>query len=165
MTARSERRLVAPSLDVLVQSPLWQNQPDAERIVREAIAKTAAACPDTEGEISVVLTDDDGIRALNKQWRRIDKPTNVLSFPASKAAAPMLGDIVVAYQTLARECEDERKDFLHHLAHLCVHGFLHLIGYDHQSEAEAESMERLESAILTRLGVPDPYLDRDLRDA
>lgn len=160
MTPRPKRRSGAPSIDVLVQSTRWKKQPAAGKNVRAAIEAAAAALPKTSGEVSVVLTDDAGIRALNKQWRNIDKPTNVLSFPAAKdAASPMLGDIVVAYETLARECKAEGKDFHHHLAHLAVHGFLHLMGYDHETESEAESMERLESAILARLGVPDPYLE------
>jgi probable rRNA maturation factor len=79
---------------------------------------------------------------------------------------PLFGDIVIAYETLKRECDDEDRIFLHHLAHLTVHGFLHLIGYDHQVEAQAEEMEGFESKIMTRLQMPDPYLARDLnRDA
>ncbi len=78
--------------------------------------------------------------------------------------ARLFGDIVIAYETLQRECDEEDRVFLHHLAHLSVHGFLHLIGYDHETDAEADSMERLEAAVLRRLGLPDPYLGRDLRD-
>jgi probable rRNA maturation factor len=156
------------AIDVLVQSPLWDAQPSAERTLRQAIETAAAQIGAAPGEVSVVLTDDAAIRALNRQWRNIDKATNVLSFPAGKSAADsspaMLGDIVLAYETVARECGGEGRVFLHHLAHLGVHGFLHLIGYDHQTDAEADSMERLESAILAKLGMPDPYLGRDLRD-
>lgn len=132
--------------------------------MRKAI-EAAAMLSAAQGEVSVVLTDDTAIRALNRDWRNIDKATNVLSFPAGKpgssAAATqssimMLGDIVVAYETLARECAEEDKSFLHHLAHLTVHGFLHLMGYDHETDLDAEAMERLESAILARLDVPDP---------
>lgn len=172
MMSRPDPRSGATSIDILQQSPLWKKQPAAEKIIREAIGAAVATLPAATGEVSVVLTDDDAIRVLNKQWRGIDKATNVLSFPAvsgtagsSAQSAVMLGDIVLAYETLKRECEDEHKDFLHHLAHLCVHGFLHLMGYDHETEAEAELMERLESAILARLDVPDPYLERDLRDS
>jgi metalloprotein, YbeY/UPF0054 family len=138
--------------------------------VRDAIAATAATLSTAGNEVSILLTDDKAIRLLNREWRGIDKPTNVLSFPAAttKASArmPLFGDIVIAYETLKRECDDEDRIFLHHLAHLTVHGFLHLIGYDHQVEAQAEEMEGLESKIMTRLQMPDPYLARDLnRDA
>jgi probable rRNA maturation factor len=120
--------------------------------------------------VSILLTDDKAIRLLNREWRGIDKPTNVLSFPAATTKAsvrmPLFGDIVIAYETLKRECDDEGRIFLHHLAHLTVHGFLHLIGYDHQVEAQAEEMEGLESKIMMRMQMPDPHLARDLnRDA
>ena len=113
-----------------------------------------------------MLTDDLAIRALNRDWRGKDKPTNVLSFPAQepradRGAPRMLGDIVIAYETAAREAEVEGKPFMHHLAHLAVHGFLHLVGYDHEASEAADAMERLEVAILARLGVPDPYPLRD----
>jgi probable rRNA maturation factor len=108
-----------------------------------------------------LLTNDAAIRKLNKQWRKIDKPTNVLSFPAGGATRDaLLGDIVIAYETLKRESRDEDKKFVHHLSHLAVHGFLHLMGYDHQNDSEAESMEELERVIMTRLRMPDPYLAR-----
>jgi probable rRNA maturation factor len=153
--------VAAPSIDIAVQSPLWNAQAAAEPTVRAAIAAAAAMLAVAKGEVSVMLTDDAAIRLLNRQWRKIDKPTNVLSFPAAKAGGEvgLLGDIVIAYETLARECEDEGRLFLHHLAHLAVHGFLHLLGYDHQNDAQAEAMEALESKIMTRLAMPDPYLD------
>ena len=106
------------------------------------------------------------IRTLNAEWRDIDKPTNVLSFPAATSrlagADRMLGDIVIAYETLARECDDEDRIFHHHLAHLTVHGFLHLFGYDHETDREAEEMERLERKIMSAMNMPDPYFARDL---
>ncbi|HZQ13979.1 MAG TPA: rRNA maturation RNase YbeY [Pseudolabrys sp.] len=160
MSALTDRRAAAPEIDIQVASPLWAAEPRAEATVRAAIAAAAKARAVT-GEVSVLLTDDASIRALNRDWRRIDKPTNVLSFPAAREAGPaFLGDIVVAYETLARECADEGREFLHHLAHLSVHGFLHLVGYDHQSDAEAEEMERLESRVMRSLDMPDPYLAR-----
>ena len=161
----SKPRGSAAAIDIQVASPLWQAQPRAEPIVRAAIA-AAAALSTADGEVSILLTDDKAIRALNRDWRGIDKPTNVLSFPAPGAAAgasaKTLGDIVMAYETLARECDEEDRIFLHHLAHLTVHGFLHLIGYDHQTDGQADEMEGLESKIMTRLNMPDPYLARDL---
>jgi probable rRNA maturation factor len=163
MTAHPKRRVATPAIDIQAASKLWQAQPLAEQTVREAIA-TAAKFAKADGEVSVVLTDDEAIRALNRDWRKIDKPTNVLSFPAPKGAA-MLGDIVIAYETLARESADEGRVFLHHLAHLTAHGFLHLMGYDHQNDADADEMEGLETKIMASLKIPDPYLAHDLRDA
>lgn len=150
----------ATMIDVTVEAP-WE--PAAETAVREAIATAAAALPAASGEVSVVLTDDARIRKLNRDWRKVDKPTNVLSFPAlarpgpGGAPAGLIGDIVIAYETTAREAAAEGKTFAHHLAHLAVHGFLHLLGYDHETDSEAEEMERLETRILARLDVPDPY--------
>jgi probable rRNA maturation factor len=152
----------APAIDILVQSPLWSAQPLAEQTVREAIVAASAMISTKNGELSIVLTDDSSIRALNRQWRGIDKPTNVLSFPGLGIddGPRMFGDIVIAYEALKRECEQDQREFLHHLAHLAVHGFLHLIGYDHETDAEADKMEGLESRIMTRLNLPDPYRAR-----
>ena len=160
MTPLPSRRGAAPEIDIQIASPLWTAEPRAEETARAAIAAAAAACAAT-GSVSVLLSDDAAIRALNRDWRHIDKATNVLSFPAAReAGGGFLGDIVVAYETLARESADEDREFLHHLAHLAVHGFLHLVGYDHQSDAEAGEMEALESRIMRSLNMPDPYLVR-----
>lgn len=164
--------MAAPEIEVLRQSPLWSSEPEAEAIVVRAIRVAAEAVPDSSGEVAVVLTDDAAIRALNRDWRKLDKPTNVLSFPAPPSTVPgtqmpkgemplLLGDIVIAYETTAGEAAAEGKPFPDHLAHLAVHGFLHLLGYDHESDAAAQDMERLEARVLARLGVPDPYLMRD----
>jgi probable rRNA maturation factor len=120
---------------------------------------------DAQGELAVVLTDDVAIRALNRTWRGKDVPTNVLSFPtqatpAGNKAKRLLGDIVIAYETTAREADAEGKPLQDHLAHLAVHGFLHLLGHDHETEREAAAMERLEIAVLKRLEVPNPYVAR-----
>src|SRR5687768_9045997 len=155
----------APIVDVLTESPLWEKEPQAVPVVERAIAVAAQAIDAPLGEIVVMLADDETIRSLNRDWRKIDRPTNVLSFPAAKTPGIeplMLGDIVIAYETLARECEEEDRVFLHHLAHLAVHGFLHLMGYDHQNDSDADAMEQLETVILARLDMPDPYLARDL---
>jgi probable rRNA maturation factor len=119
-----------------------------------------------------MLTDDSGIRTLNSNWRGIDKPTNVLSFPALQPtgagmppdAPRMLGDIAIAYETTRKEADEEEKPFDHHLSHLAIHGFLHLIGYDHEKDDDAEAMESLEQEILAQLGIPDPYADRERVD-
>jgi probable rRNA maturation factor len=118
-----------------------------------------------------VLCDDSAIRALNRKWRGQNAPTNVLSFSAAAPGekppgtpynkTPHIGDIVIAYETVAREAAAEGKPFKHHLAHLAVHGFLHLLGYDHQSDREAQRMERTERTILKRIAVPDPYAPRE----
>ena len=120
-----------------------------------------------DGEVSIILADDSAVRALNRQWRGVDKPTNVLSFPAKgiDGRPRLFGDIVMAYETLKRECDDEGRVFLHHLAHLTIHGFLHLMGYDHSVDAEAEEMEGLESKIMMRMSLPDPWLGREFSDA
>jgi probable rRNA maturation factor len=163
-----------PITEVLVVAGCWQTEPDAEEVIHRAIA-TAAEIADAdigEAELAVMLTDDSGIRTLNSNWRGIDKPTNVLSFPAlppGGAGGPddaprMLGDIAIAYETTRREADDEQKPFDHHLSHLAVHGFLHLIGYDHEKDDDAEAMESLETEILAQLGIPDPYADRERMD-
>jgi probable rRNA maturation factor len=163
-----------PLTEVLVVADNWHAEPGAEAVIQRAIA-TAAELVDAnvgEAELAVMLTDDSGIRTLNSNWRGIDKPTNVLSFPAlqptgtgSPDDAPrMLGDIAIAFETTRREADDEQKPFDHHLSHLAVHGFLHLIGYDHEKDDDAVAMETLEQEILAQLGIPDPYADRERMD-
>jgi probable rRNA maturation factor len=162
-----------PLTEVLVVADGWQAEPDAEAVIHRAIAAAAVHAGSGEAageaELAVMLTDDDGIRTLNRNWRNIDKPTNVLSFPALQPtgtggpddAPRMLGDIAIAYETTRREADDEQKPFDHHLSHLAIHGFLHLIGYDHETDHDAEAMEGLEQEILAQLGIPDPYADRE----
>jgi probable rRNA maturation factor len=120
--------------------------------------------PKAPSELSLLFTDDASIRAINAEWRSQDKPTNVLSFPAfplepGGMPGPMLGDIILAYETLQREAAEMGKPFDDHLTHLLVHGFLHLFGYDHMETEEAEEMEGLETRILAELGLSDPYGD------
>jgi probable rRNA maturation factor len=164
-------QLTIPITDVLVVADCWRGEPEAETIVQRAIAAGAEAVATAlaGAEISVMLTDDAGMRSLNSTWRGIDRPTNVLSFPAVQQAdvggwnnAPrILGDIAIGYETTRKEAEQERKPFAHHLSHLAVHGFLHLVGYDHENDEQARAMEALEQSILARLGIPDPYADRE----
>ena len=159
-----------PMTEVLVVADCWQGEPEAESVIQRAIAAAAEIVDEdvADAEIAVMLTDDTGIRALNSNWRGIDKPTNVLSFPALQPEGEvkpddpprMLGDIAIAYETLRREADEEHKPFDHHLSHLAVHGFLHLIGYDHENDADAEAMEALEQDVLAQLGIPNPYADR-----
>jgi probable rRNA maturation factor len=164
---------ILPISEVLVTAGCWQAEAGAEATIQRAIAAAAeiADADVGEAELAVMLTDDSGIRTLNSNWRGIDKPTNVLSFPALQPTGPggpddaprMLGDIAIAYETTRREADDEQKPFDHHLSHLAVHGFLHLIGYDHENDEDAEDMESLETEILAQLGIPDPYAERDSR--
>jgi probable rRNA maturation factor len=150
----------APKIDILAESALWKRQTDVKSAVRRAIAEAAAVLSTPRAELVIVLTDDSAIRLLNRDWRGIDAATNVLSFPTADAPGdpPLIGDIVLAYETIDGEARIERKPFAHHVAHLAVHGFLHLLGYDHEREKDAEAMERTERTILRRLAIPDPYL-------
>jgi probable rRNA maturation factor len=149
----------------------WREVCPAAPLLARAAAQAALACarphsrwerqPDLE--LSLVLTGDAEQRRLNRRYRGRDEPTNVLSFPSGEAAGPargaplLLGDVVLACETLAREAAEQRTPFADHLRHLVVHGVLHLLGYDHVEEGEARRMEALETAILRRLGIPDPY--------
>jgi probable rRNA maturation factor len=159
-------QFAVPMTEVLVVADCWQTEPDADAVIQRAVAAAAEIVDEDigEAEIAVMLTDDAGIRTLNNKWRGIDKPTNVLSFPALQPTSPrgpddaprMLGDIAIAYETTRKEADNEQKPFDHHLSHLAVHGFLHLIGYDHENDDDAEAMETLEQEILAQLGIPDP---------
>jgi len=153
-----------PHIDVIVRSARWRKRPTAKTIVKKAVLAAARAVSTRPTELAIVLSDDSAIRTLNRDWRGKNAPTNVLSFPAAapgkwRSASPYVGDIVIAYQTTAREAVAEGKPFNHHLSHLAVHGFLHLLGYDHENDRDAEQMERLERRILKRLAVPDPYAE------
>ena len=109
------------------------------------------------GALTILLADDAALRRLNREFRGKDKPTNVLSFPAAPNPEGHLGDIAIAYGVTAREAAEGGKSFADHATHLAVHGVLHLLGYDHETEAEAAIMEPLETAILAELGIADPY--------
>jgi len=161
MTQAARKARPALKIDVLVESDLW-NESEATPIARRAVAEAAAALSTPGAELAIVLSDDSAIRLLNRAWRGIDRATNVLSFPAARAGGepPLIGDIVLGYQTIAREARAQRKPFADHVAHLAVHGFLHLLGYDHEHDADAEVMERVERDVLRRLAIPDPYRRR-----
>ncbi len=127
--------------------------------MRRAIAAAAATLSTPAAELAIVLTNNAAMRLLNLAWRGVDAATNVLSFPNRPIGGErsFIGDIVLAHETVAAEARRERKPFAHHLAHLAVHGFLHLLGYDHERKKDAARMERLEREILHRLAIPDPY--------
>lgn len=159
----------APHLEIIVEAPAWNALRGVKPALRRAISAAAAPMQLEESELAIVLTDDAAIRELNRRWRGSDKATNVLSFPAHGLVPPgsgprPLGDVVIAYETMAREAQEQGLPLTHHLTHLAVHGFLHLLGYDHESDTEAETMEQLERDILARLDVPDPYATREEAD-
>ena len=139
-------------IDIAIQSEGWQ---DCEALAGRAIV-AAAKQLDTPrlGELSLVLSDDAQIQALNKTYRNKDKPTNVLSFPQS---GQLLGDIVLARETLAREAAEKAISFENHLTHLIIHGWLHLQGFDHLTDETAGEMEAIEIAALAMLGIDNPY--------
>lgn len=153
------------TLDTVTEAGGWDGLPDAEALAQRAAEAAAgvADMADEDLEVTVMLTDDKSIRTLNRQWRGKDKPTNVLSFPAPEQPGlegpRHLGDIALAYETLVREAEEESKPLADHFAHLVVHGVLHLLGYDHETDEEADVMEALEVKALAGLGIADPYRD------
>ena len=153
------------AIDIAEACPLWRrNLGDVDALCLAAAhgALAGAAALDGPAELSLVLGDDAMLRALNGRWRGQDKATNVLSFPALDAALPegaprLLGDVVLAFETIATEAAAQGKPLADHVRHLVVHGVLHLLGLDHATPAEAAQMEALEIAVLAQLGVPDPY--------
>lgn len=164
MTAKLE-------LDVIVDVPAWLDAlPAAEAICRRSATAAFHAAKKTEAaaEASVVLSNDARIKSLNAAWRGKDEATNVLAFPAmdiQKAGAAagrsqpplIIGDVIVAFETAVAEARVEGKDLADHLSHLVVHGMLHLLGYDHETDDEADEMESMEVAVLASVGVADPY--------
>ncbi|TJV02657.1 MAG: rRNA maturation RNase YbeY [Mesorhizobium sp.] len=150
-------------IDISIEAGDWPAEASLARLVDRAVAaafaETGAA---GHSELSIVFSDDAHTRTLNADWRGKDKPTNVLSFPAfphvkDGPLPPMLGDIVLAAETVAREAALEDKPLENHITHLVIHGLLHLMGYDHETDTEAEAMEAVERAALARLAIPDPY--------
>lgn len=158
-----------PAIDVNIEAGNWaKNLPDAAALAERAIG---AACAALDGvpahaEVSVLLTDDAHQRILNRDWRGQDKSTNVLSFPGDDfddvpdGAPILLGDISLALETTSREAIDQQKSLADHFCHLVVHGMLHLLGFDHETQAQADEMEPLEIEILAGLGIASPYSDR-----
>ncbi len=148
-------------VELSVASPVWEPEERWRAVIERAVAACAGALgPDWPGRpVSLLLCDDAAIRTLNRRWRDQDKPTNVLSFPASGPDLPdlPLGDVAIAWETVEREAREEGKPIADHVTHLAVHGVLHLLGRDHEDEEEAEDMENEERRILGLLGLPDPY--------
>jgi probable rRNA maturation factor len=161
-------------IQIAVEADGWPEEEKLETVSGHVLEAASAFLkaeekqpfPAVPPEVSLVFSDDAQVRAINAEWRGQDKPTNVLSFPAFPLVpggkpGPMLGDIVIARETVEREAADLDKSFDDHLTHLMVHGFLHLFGYDHMNSEEAERMESIESRILATLGLSDPYAGQD----
>jgi probable rRNA maturation factor len=151
-------------VEVAVEDERWAELGDPDGFVRwavDAIADLSSLADDSE--ISLLFADDATVQDLNTTWRGQDKPTNVLSFPAEippgHPGPRPLGDVVLAYETVAREAAAENKSLRDHAAHLVIHGVLHLLGHDHETDGEADAMEALEIEALSRLGVANPYAD------
>lgn len=165
-----------PKLDIqiAIEAEGWAQEAELESLAGKVLETAAEYLRSEEKqlfpampiEVSLVFSNDEQVRAVNAEWRGQDKPTNVLSFPAFPLVpggkpGPMLGDIIIARETVEREAVDLEKSFTDHLTHLMVHGFLHLFGYDHMDGEEAEIMESLETRILASLGLSDPYAGQD----
>jgi len=177
----------APLIDIEIEHDDWTDAlPEAQSVVVTAIEaafahmgalallpvksagnkKSESLAPEGEGfgeqlDLVVLLTDDAEMKALNKEFRQKNAPTNVLSFPAPDMMYPHLGDMALGFETCVREAKEQNKSLRDHVAHLSVHGVLHLLGYDHMNDAEAEEMEDLERRILKGLGIADPYIERE----
>jgi probable rRNA maturation factor len=158
-----------PSVHITVDNKLWRRCKKVSSLTKSAIR----ACVDAiqvdlqpHAEVSVLLCTDEKIRELNARWRQIDKATNVLSFPNGNLATNLLlGDIAVAYETVEREALSEKKSFEDHYAHMVVHGFLHILGFDHETEVDATRMEAHERTILKQMNIEDPYRMLDVVEA
>ncbi len=167
-----------PALDISfhVQNPLWKTRlrpytKTVRMVLEEVFSEIKKMDSSFRGndkksnyEIAVVLADDKFIKQLNSEYRGKNKPTNVLSFPVASLTPdhrPLtheLGDIILAIETIEKEAKEQGKTFRSHATHLLIHGFLHLLGYDHMEAKQAENMEKLEIKILKKLGISNPYL-------
>ena len=158
------------AIDIAVDSDQWKDIEAFEELAQKTSAIVTNWLEEREGirfpqvpmELSVLLTDDASIKEINSKWRMQNKATNVLSFPTKElnvgeTPLPLLGDVIFAYETILREAEELTKSFEEHLTHLFIHGFLHLLGYDHINDTDAEQMERIETGILLSIGLSDPY--------
>ena len=176
----------APAIAIVVEEPRWRKDASLPRLIRRAVRRTLASPPhprsrrqaransslsplggEGQGEgavstLTVLLSNDQRLRALNANFRGKDKPTNVLSFPSAGGGGSYLGDIALGYGVVAREARAQKKKLSAHAAHLAIHGTLHLLGYDHEKASGAKEMEALEIALLATLGIADPYAPRPL---
>ena len=181
MKGRSRPRALAPrkasAISIVIEDPRWREDASVLRLIRRAARlalnsftpfKVEAAVPRRRGRgskstlpaLTILLTDDARLRALNVSFRGHDKPTNVLSFPASPSDGPYLGDVALARGVVAREARVQGKSFAAHAAHLAIHGILHLKGHDHEKPNDARVMESLETGMLAKFGIANPYAPR-----
>lgn len=157
--------MTLPQIDITVSTEGWGDENQLSALIEKAIksvAETAGLKWPEESELSLLFTDDAQMTSINGEWREKNQPTNVLSFPGSDVEIGeqsdfMIGDLVFAYETVKREAVEQEKQFEDHLTHLTIHGFLHLFGYDHIEDKQAEQMEALEIKSLAQLGINDPY--------
>lgn len=154
----------APHVDFFIEDQQWKDVFGLNSEYVTGIVQAVLATQDLDealqAELSIVFSNDEKVRVLNREYRGKDKATNVLSFPQDGGEVPglyMLGDVIFAFETVEREANQQDKSFMDHLTHLLVHGVLHLLGYDHEDDKEAEEMEGLEIEILKGLGVKNPY--------
>lgn len=158
-------------IDLIFDTPEWaKSKLSARKRVRDVLDLTWSMAPKRpkgiEPELTVTLTNDKSIKVLNRDYREKDKPTNVLSFPMWENMAEIpngagsipLGDIIIAFETIRREAIEQEKTLADHFTHMLIHGFLHLLGYDHMNEADANAMESLEIKILKKLDIKNPYI-------
>ncbi|HMI96974.1 MAG TPA: rRNA maturation RNase YbeY [Micropepsaceae bacterium] len=181
MKARSRRRAPAPrkhpAISVVVEDARWREDSSVLRLIRRAArlalgnvspGKGEVAAPQRRGggsnsappALTILLSDDARLRALNASFRGKDKATNVLSFPSASSDEPYLGDVALGRGVVAREARAQGKSFAAHAAHLVIHGILHLTGHDHEKANDARAMEALETALLAKLTIADPYAPR-----
>ncbi|MBA9083025.1 MULTISPECIES: rRNA maturation RNase YbeY [Bartonella] len=154
------------TIDITIEDSEWDNEDVLYDITTKALTTTMhhLSLNKVTSELSLLFTNDDHIAQINAQWRFQNKPTNVLSFPAfplkvGQSPKPMLGDIIIARETIMREAKEEGKSFQDHLTHMIVHGLLHLLGYNHETNDEANQMETLEREILSKLSIKNPYTE------
>ena len=144
-------------IEVEVEDDAWREMAEVEAIVTRAAQAALPPSPSGKRSLDILLAADETLRELNARFRGKDAPTNVLSFPAPRSAEPHLGDVALAHGVCTREAAAQGKTLADHLSHLVVHGVLHLLGYDHEADGEAQTMEGLERAVLAGLGIADPY--------
>jgi probable rRNA maturation factor len=153
----------ALAVEIVRRDPAWTRAQITDAILeRAADAALSATTPNIPHRVTLVLTGDEEMRDLNRLWRGQDKATNVLSFPADPVRdRGFLGDLVLAYGTARKEADEQGKSLSDHISHLVIHGMLHLLGFDHTEDEEAEHMETIERTALASIGIPDPYAEID----
>jgi probable rRNA maturation factor len=164
----TRKKPVVPRIAIVVAEPRWRTDPKALSLIRRAARlgmttvptsplerRAGRLAPKGEAVLTILLAGDPELQALNLKFRKKDRPTNVLSFPAADEF--YIGDIALAYQTIRAEARAQKKRFSHHAAHMAVHGVLHLLGFDHKKKSEAQDMERRETMLLSKLKIAPPY--------